>query len=92
MMLPLVDSADRSPLMSARRMPSLIARTSIRPFAFSSVISPCTDFSETKPEPPRTLMSPCVVSTLTSPPTSSIVTSAYMPPTVIAIHDGTLSV
>ncbi len=73
-------------------MPSFTARTSMRPFAFSSEISPCTDLRETKPLPPLTLMSPRVVSMETSAPTPSSVTSAYVPETVIGIHAGTLIV
>jgi hypothetical protein len=48
--------------------------------------------SETNPDPPTTLMSPRVVSMVTSPPTPSSVTSAYVPLTLIPIHFGTVIV
>ena len=74
-MSPLTVSAVRSPETSLALISSFTLYRSIWPRAFSSVTAPCTDLSDTFPEPPDTFTSPWTVSAVISPCAPSTVMS-----------------
>ena len=66
-MSPFTVSAETSPEIWLALIVSFTLLRSIRPRAFSSVTSPCTDLSETVPTPPETFTVPWTVSAVISP-------------------------